>query len=506
MSLPNTSTGENQGNHVSQTLSRILADLLQLHGATLSDDHRRLEGLLRDRCQDSAKEIFAIVCAAQTGIPQKVLNQPPISEDAHRTLLVQQITTRFWLSADAADWAIATWQHALRPFQHPDHLRAEERRQKEAAEGQRREQENARQAAEDLRLAQERKRQADALQAIELNGEFDRFVTENRGSWDHAKWTDFHSKMCNKYGQVDPGQLGHLLERTKAKYWAARSAVPATPAPAPLPRNPPQVVSTRAQVPAKPAAATPQSPPAPVDFHPIETLFSFEGRVARSPFWAANLMALLLLTPLCFALVYQQSDLLPSSTIQGYLPAEVVALFIFTRYLLRPYLAIFAKRAHDLDYSAWTLIFLLIPGSNVVLFLVLLFQRGKVGRNRFGDAPSGKYLVSMPAKGARHSGLGVWSFAMALLSMVTIPIMNAFEVLPRGMTARALESITGQTPPDLSVYVLELCFLANLLGVFVALAGLVQRKRKRSFAVLGLIANAAIVGMWLAGTLENFLK
>jgi len=51
------------------------------------------------------------------------------------------------------------------------------------------------------------------------------------------------------------------------------------------------------------------------------------------------------------------------------------------------YFVIGVRRLHDMDKSGWWILFLLVPGLNAVLLLVLLFRRGTAGPNRFGDNP-----------------------------------------------------------------------------------------------------------------------
>ena len=50
-------------------------------------------------------------------------------------------------------------------------------------------------------------------------------------------------------------------------------------------------------------------------------------------------------------------------------------------------LVLVAKRFHDLDRSALYIFGLLVPFYNIYLSIILLFQKGTTGANRFGPDP-----------------------------------------------------------------------------------------------------------------------
>lgn len=45
------------------------------------------------------------------------------------------------------------------------------------------------------------------------------------------------------------------------------------------------------------------------------------------------------------------------------------------------------KRFHDLDKSGWYVLGMLVPLFNIYLAIILLFQKGTTGPNRFGPDP-----------------------------------------------------------------------------------------------------------------------
>ncbi len=61
------------------------------------------------------------------------------------------------------------------------------------------------------------------------------------------------------------------------------------------------------------------------------------------------------------------------------LPIVLVAAVLFLMQAI--------KRCHDLDWSGWCSVFLLVPIVGFVFFLYLTFTKGTDGPNRFGPDP-----------------------------------------------------------------------------------------------------------------------
>jgi uncharacterized membrane protein YhaH (DUF805 family) len=104
-------------------------------------------------------------------------------------------------------------------------------------------------------------------------------------------------------------------------------------------------------------------------------LLSFKGRVSRAPFLAFNAAVTIIYFGLLFALGGEEP-----------LPEETTIVFMVA-FLLWPSLAVQAKRWHDINKSAWFILFNLIPFGVVVTFLVNALLPGTNGPNRFGDDP-----------------------------------------------------------------------------------------------------------------------
>ena len=100
-----------------------------------------------------------------------------------------------------------------------------------------------------------------------------------------------------------------------------------------------------------------------------EKYAKFDGRASRSEFW-------------WFVLAYFIVKIVVG-IVAGILSAisptiGMVLNFAIGLALLVPYIAVFARRMHDVDKSGW---FMLIPFYN----LYLAVQKGTSGSNRFGE-------------------------------------------------------------------------------------------------------------------------
>ncbi len=105
----------------------------------------------------------------------------------------------------------------------------------------------------------------------------------------------------------------------------------------------------------------------------------------------------------------------------------------------------------------------------------------------------------------KHSGLGIASFALA----IAIGALDFFVVVFAGI----IEEITpgGMDEESIIAILVGLFVLgglaANMAGVGLGIAGLIQRGRKQVFTILGLAFNAAIicgiVGLMVLGAMMS---
>ena len=96
----------------------------------------------------------------------------------------------------------------------------------------------------------------------------------------------------------------------------------------------------------------------------------FKGRASRSEYWWFTLFTYIISIP----------SYLPNETVQ--VLSGLGALII-----LLPILAVTVRRFHDINKSGWLVLISLIPLIGAIILLVMLIERGTLGKNRFGEYP-----------------------------------------------------------------------------------------------------------------------
>ena len=96
----------------------------------------------------------------------------------------------------------------------------------------------------------------------------------------------------------------------------------------------------------------------------------FKGRASRSEYWWFALFTSIISIP-------------------SYLPNETVQVLsgLGSLIILLPTLAVTVRRLHDINKSGWLVLISLIPVIGAIILLVMLIERGTLGKNRFGEYP-----------------------------------------------------------------------------------------------------------------------
>jgi hypothetical protein len=92
-----------------------LKELIEKNGDSLFQDRDRCEGLLKDYCAGSRREISAIVGALEERIPLELKSswQTAMTPEAMRARLVQRLEDNRGLAPEIANYAVDTWSYAL---------------------------------------------------------------------------------------------------------------------------------------------------------------------------------------------------------------------------------------------------------------------------------------------------------------------------------------------------------------------------------------------------------
>ncbi|MEC0368855.1 hypothetical protein [Paenibacillus chibensis] len=101
-----------------------------------------------------------------------------------------------------------------------------------------------------------------------------------------------------------------------------------------------------------------------------------------------------------------------------------------------------------------------------------------------------------PPQLKRHSGPGIASFIISLISMlayiVSVGAMGA--IFSSSLNGEGLSwSDSSTTGVTVITIILIGLFAANLIGIVLGIVGLVLRNRKKIFAILGLSLNTIII-------------
>lgn len=83
-------------------------------------------------------------------------------------------------------------------------------------------------------------------------------------------------------------------------------------------------------------------------------------------------------------------EFLLEGTLRGKEEAAIPLLSMLAAQLIC--LVFVAKRFHDLDKSAWYILGMMVPLFNIYLAIILLFQKGTTGPNRFGPDPLARQI------------------------------------------------------------------------------------------------------------------
>ncbi|MFM9942412.1 MAG: protein kinase domain-containing protein [Hyphomicrobiaceae bacterium] len=140
----------------------------------------------------------------------------------------------------------------------------------------------------------------------------------------------------------------------------------------------------KAKLPAEPPAA---SKPFTAAWMPLpKLLFSFSGRINRAKVWLGFLMMFLIIVAAFCVTVgistavgeINKSDLGP---VTGTCFAVIAVLWLWMTF------AIYAKRAHDRNWTGWFSLLLMVPVICMWPLIELIFLPGDPGPNRFGASP-----------------------------------------------------------------------------------------------------------------------
>lgn len=111
-----------------------------------------------------------------------------------------------------------------------------------------------------------------------------------------------------------------------------------------------------------------------------EKYATFKGRARRTEFWMFYLITVL------FFIAFVLLDLLIIELTNDAYLAGFLSL-IYSVFLFLPFIAVTARRLHDIDKSAWWLLLNFIPVIGGIILLILLIKPGTDAANKYGADP-----------------------------------------------------------------------------------------------------------------------
>ncbi len=152
---------------------------------------------------------------------------------------------------------------------------------------------------------------------------------------------------------------------------------------------------------------------------PIE-LWSAAGRMGRLRWLAWSVVGSLAIMPVAFAAGLLGAALGSEAVLYVLLGAAYIAYIVF-------YALLTIQRCHDLDWSGWVSLIVLIP----LVALVFLFMRGTTGSNRFGAPPPPNprgmaWIVAIP----------VLLLVIGIVAAIALPAYSDYTKRARAMQMR----------------------------------------------------------------------
>ena len=101
----------------------------------------------------------------------------------------------------------------------------------------------------------------------------------------------------------------------------------------------------------------------------------FKGRASRKEYW--------------FFVLFNFIISFCAGFISGLLGLEYLLGIIYILLTILPWLAVCARRLHDINYSVWHFLIVFIPIVGILLLIRYLVKRGTIGPNKYGNDPYG---------------------------------------------------------------------------------------------------------------------
>lgn len=121
----------------------------------------------------------------------------------------------------------------------------------------------------------------------------------------------------------------------------------------------------------------------------LKRSFVFKGRSTRSEIWAFAILNPIVASLFGFVIGMFFGGISGNSDVG--MGAWTIGFYIWIFLTLMASFSLFIRRLHDVDYSGWFFLIILIPFIGLmILWVVVYFIDGTVGSNSYGADPRGR--------------------------------------------------------------------------------------------------------------------
>lgn len=111
--------------------------------------------------------------------------------------------------------------------------------------------------------------------------------------------------------------------------------------------------------------------------------FTLDGRISLGQFWLRWQLPVIVISFLLGLVLGATTDQVTGEPN----PAVAIIFLIFMLALIWPSIAVTVRRLHDIGWSGWFILLVLIPIANLVILVVTWFIPGTQGTNAYGSDP-----------------------------------------------------------------------------------------------------------------------
>lgn len=112
----------------------------------------------------------------------------------------------------------------------------------------------------------------------------------------------------------------------------------------------------------------------------------FRGRARRKEYWMFTLIHLCIIFVLAFLTVFLTNDFYGNEE-PNFIGLSIIGIYFIATFI--PFLAVTARRLHDIGKSGWWYLINFVPYIGGFVILIFTCMDGNIGVNQWGENPKG---------------------------------------------------------------------------------------------------------------------